>query len=126
MIRKLLLSAAAVTALSFPALAEDIPTNFGPGTTGEKGMPHSPNVDTDGDGMLSKAEFMAVQEKRFTSMDGNNDGKISPEERESHHEKMKAEFREKRKEWESKKGDKGDATPPVSNPAPAVPVAPAQ
>jgi hypothetical protein len=122
MTRKFLLSTMALTILAFPALAEDAaPVAGGPGAPGMMGMAHSPNADTDGDGMLSKAEFMAVQEKRFAEMDGNSDGKISPEERKGHHDKMRAEFREKRKEWQEKKGD---ATPPVSNPAPAT--APAQ
>ncbi len=38
-------------------------------------------VDTNGDGMISKAEFMAQAESRFAKMDTNGDGRITQEER---------------------------------------------
>ncbi len=45
-------------------------------------------VDTNGDGNISKAEFMAQSEKRFAKMDTNGDGQISPEERKQAHQNM--------------------------------------
>jgi hypothetical protein len=53
--KKLLLSAAVLALLTSPAIA------------GENKM------DTDGDGVVSKSEFMAKQETRFDEMDANND-----------------------------------------------------
>jgi Ca2+-binding EF-hand superfamily protein len=37
-------------------------------------------VDTDGDGMISKAEFMAKHESKFMEMDVNGDGSLSKDE----------------------------------------------
>ena len=45
-------------------------------------------VDSNGDGNISKAEFMAQCEKRFAKMDTNGDGQISPEERQQAHQQM--------------------------------------
>lgn len=39
--------------------------------------------DVDRDGRVSKSEFMASYEKRFTRMDANNDGYITTEERDA-------------------------------------------
>lgn len=38
-------------------------------------------IDTDGNGSISKAEFMAVATKRFDAQDSNKDGKVTAEER---------------------------------------------
>jgi Ca2+-binding EF-hand superfamily protein len=46
-------------------------------------------MDTDGDGNLSKNEFMAQAEERFKKMDGNGDGMITPDERASMKERFK-------------------------------------
>ena len=35
-------------------------------------------TDTNGDGRVTKAEFMALAERRFTEMDANGDAKVSP------------------------------------------------
>lgn len=45
-------------------------------------------VDTNGDGAISKAEFNAFQAKQFKSMDANGDGKISHDEMEAGHQKQ--------------------------------------
>ncbi len=44
-------------------------------------------MDTDGDGAISKSEFMAQAETRFDRMDLNGDGMITPEERQALREK---------------------------------------
>jgi hypothetical protein len=111
-IRKLLLAGAAVMALASPALAQDGPA----GGHGPMGGPMQ-NADTDGDGMISKAEFMAVHEKRFDEMDTNKDGKLSKDEMKAHREAMKAQFDAKRKEWEAKKKSGDAGTPPAATPA---------
>jgi len=50
-------------------------------------------ADTNGDGMLSKAEMKVQQEKRlekmFSNADVNNDGNLSKEELRAHREKKK-------------------------------------
>lgn len=38
-------------------------------------------MDTNGDGAISKAEFMAGAEARFSKMDRNGDGKLDKEDR---------------------------------------------
>ena len=45
------------------------------------------NMDANGDGMVSKAEFNAFHAKRFKELDVNKDGRISPEEMKSGHKK---------------------------------------
>lgn len=105
-LRKLLLSTMALAVLSVPALAQDTPPAGGP--DGHPGMDRMQSADTDGDGALSKAEFMAVQEKRFAEMDANSDGKVTKDEMKAHHESMK----EKMKEfWAKKKEEKKAETP---------------
>ena len=47
----------------------------------QKMQQHVKETDTNGDGNISKAEFMASCEKRFAKMDANGDGQITPEER---------------------------------------------
>lgn len=42
---------------------------------------HLKEVDTNGDGNISKEEFMASCEKRFQKMDANGDGQITKEDR---------------------------------------------
>lgn len=67
---------------------------------------HKKKMDKDGDGAISKSEYMDMQEKRFQMMDANGDGKIERAEfkkaRENWKEKRK-EMREKRKEYRDKK-----------------------
>jgi predicted small lipoprotein YifL len=91
--KKLFMSVAVLAFLATPALAGDY--------EGKKG----PKMDTDGDGVVSKSEFMAKQEARFDEMDANNDGKIQKEEFKA----MKDKWKDKRKEWgEKRKGKKKD------------------
>lgn len=58
--------------------------------------------DTDGDGKISKAEWVASAEKRFGEIDADGDGAVTKEEMKAHHEKMK----EHRKEMREKMKDK--------------------
>lgn len=45
-------------------------------------------IDSNGDGNISKAEFQAHGDKRFNKMDSNGDGLISPDERKQMHQQM--------------------------------------
>ena len=49
-------------------------------------------VDTNSDGIISKAEFMAKAEERFSKMDANGDGNITEDERSA----MRDKFKQKR------------------------------
>jgi len=53
-------------------------------------------VDTNGDGMVSKTEFMAKHEEMFAKMDANNDGNLTKEEMKSAREAMKEKWEEKK------------------------------
>jgi hypothetical protein len=56
-------------------------------------------MDTDKDGLLSKAELQAAQQKQldvFDRADANKDGKLSAEERKAFHETMRAEYKARR------------------------------
>src|ERR1700761_1088146 len=73
--RKFLLAAAlAGTAMGATAFAQTTPE--APRAPG-RGMARS---DTDGDGRVSKAEYLARADERFARMDKNGDGQLTPDE----------------------------------------------
>lgn len=101
---KTFLAAAAVLMLaSAPVLA-----NEGPGgPDGHKGPRHEERFkqsDTNGDGVLSRDEFLAENAKRagdiYGKLDANSDGKLTQEEMKTGHEKMRAKMKER---WQEKK-----------------------
>lgn len=59
----------------------------------QKMQQHMKEVDTNGDGNISKEEFMANCEKRFAKMDANGDGQITAEERQQ----MRAKWKQQHK-----------------------------
>jgi hypothetical protein len=97
---KLLLTAACLAlsvAVSIPlasgaAHADDHHGHKGKGRHAERLQ----EVDTNGDGLVSKAEFMAQQEKRFNELDANSDGQIDQDEHKAFRGKMKERFKEMR------------------------------
>jgi Ca2+-binding EF-hand superfamily protein len=100
----LLLGAAILTVQALPALAED------GGKKGEKHMKMFEAQDTDKDGAISESEFQAFTKKRFDEIDGNKDGKVTKEEAKTHHEAMKAKWKEKREAMKkAKEGAKPEA-----------------
>ncbi len=56
------------------------------------------DADVDQDGILTKAEFMEHQEKRWSEMDINNDAKVDREEEEEARQKWRAIMAEKGRE----------------------------
>jgi Ca2+-binding EF-hand superfamily protein len=44
--------------------------------------------DTNGDGMISKSEFEAYNDKKFEAMDANHDGNVTKAEAKAYHESM--------------------------------------
>jgi hypothetical protein len=61
-------------------------------------------VDSNGDGKISKAEFQAHGEKKFAKLGSNGDGQISPDERKQ--------MQQQRQERQERKGQsEGDSFP---------------
>lgn len=94
--KKLLALSALALVFSAPyALAQ--PQNGGKmgGDRGHKMMERMfDQADTNGDGEISKEEFMAQAEARFKEIDQNGDDKITKEEVEAHREKMRQRWQE--------------------------------
>jgi uncharacterized protein (DUF1800 family) len=65
-------------------------------------------VDTNADGMVSKAEFMAKHEEMFAKMDANNDGNLTKEEMKSAREMMKEKRSDMKEKYKMKKEMMGD------------------
>lgn len=57
-------------------------------------------ADTNGDGVITKAEFLAKSEERFNKMDKDNDGQLTQKDRDAMHDKV-----------QKIKGKKGSAVP---------------
>jgi hypothetical protein len=92
-IRKLVALALALGAsnLALAATATDgsaPPQGQMPGKMQQRMQQHMQEMDSNGDGNISKQEFLANCEKRFARMDSNGDGQISPQEREQMKAKM--------------------------------------
>jgi hypothetical protein len=68
---------ATAAALSTPAAADDM-VSFATGgyARGLQTMAEMHKIDTDGDGKVSKAEWLAYQEKVFAALDKNKTGKV--------------------------------------------------
>jgi Ca2+-binding EF-hand superfamily protein len=83
-IRKMLIAAFTLAVLvTPPAMAENKAEGHkGPGKMIQK-------IDADSDGVVTKSEFMAAQEKRFAEMDADSDGKITADEMKALKEKWK-------------------------------------
>lgn len=60
-------------------------------------------IDTDGDGKMSRAEFLAHAEQRFAKMDSDGDGFVTKEEGKAAHKKMRKEHKKFFKDQHSEK-----------------------
>ena len=95
--KKLLtLTAVALAFVVTPALADN---------REGKGMKH----DTNGDGVISKSEFLAHAEEKFSKMDKDGNGEISKEERKQARQAMREKVKEKREERQEKRQEKQEA-----------------
>ena len=117
-----LLSVAALSvalAFSSPALASGT-ENGAPARAERVPGKYLQKVDKDGDGAISKEEFLAHGEERFNKMDADKDGKVTREEMKAHHETM---MEERRANRDSRKGQerlgRPDA-PPMEGDGPAM------
>ena len=98
--RLFILSALALVISTAPAFAD----HHGEG----KGHNHGgkfEKYDADGNGSISKAEFMAAQEEKFAKIDTDGNGEISREEMKAKKEKMREKMKEKRMERKEKMKD---------------------
>ncbi|MDG2001891.1 MAG: EF-hand domain-containing protein [Novosphingobium sp.] len=60
---------------------------------GRHGMKMMKMADTNNDGVVSQAEFAAAAGKRFDTIDANNDGQITKEERQAHRQERRGKWR---------------------------------
>ena len=65
-------------------------------------------LDTNGDGAVSKDEFMSKQEEHFSKMDADGDGSVTADEMKAAKKEMKAKWKEKH----GKRGEKGEGGKP--------------
>jgi len=92
--KKIMMLVAAILAFqAVPVLAD----NHG-GKKGEK----FEMKDTNKDGVISKDEFLANAEKKFSEMDADGNGAISKEEAQAQWKDKKEKMKEKRKEMKEK------------------------
>lgn len=102
--KKLLTLTAVIMVLAMPAALAD---HHGDGDMGDKAH-HEGGMfakkDTNGDGVISKQEFLDAKmkwaEEKFNKMDADGNGEISMEESKAAHAKMKD-------KWKERKGDHG-------------------
>lgn len=97
---KYILLAAVAGVFSFSA----VPVQADHHGEGKKGGKMFEKVDTNGDGVVSKEEFMSAHEKMFAKMDKNDDGSLSKEEMQEHRATMK----DKWKNMKDKKKSMGE------------------
>ena len=90
--KKILLACTALVLTVSPVMAEDNGNHYGHDKGG-----FMQKIDTDGDGKISKSEFVNSHEERFSKMDANGDGYIEREEMKAAKEKMRGKFKGKGK-----------------------------
>ena len=66
--------------------------------------------DLNGDGVISKDEFLKQAENRFSQMDKNGDGSISKDEAQSAHKSMREKMKEHREMRKEKRAEKADSS----------------
>ena len=72
------------------------------------------NRDTNGDGVISKEEFVSHAEKQFMKMDANNDGTVTKDEQHAAKKKMRQEMKNKKNKWKQKKMNKDASANSIS------------
>lgn len=65
--------------------------------------------DKDGDGVISKEEFLANAEEKFKGMDKDGDGKLTKDEAKSHREEMRDKWKAKKEQMKQEK--QGETVP---------------
>ncbi|NCT40556.1 MAG: hypothetical protein GW778_02705 [Alphaproteobacteria bacterium] len=98
----LMLSVFAMAFGAMPALADH---HGDKGDRGDRGAKMFEKHDTNGDGAISKDEFISHATDRFSEMDTDGDNKITKEEAKAAHEKRRAEMKERFQERKEKRDD---------------------
>lgn len=100
--KKAAIASLALVMFATPVLAEE----GGPRGHRGPGPDHFiKELDTDGDGKISRAEFAAKGDKMFAEADANKDGFLTKDEMKAAHEARKAKWKEKRGEFKGKKAE---------------------
>lgn len=90
---------------------------------GDHGKPHDKahrggglmqKIDTNGDGNVSKAEFMAKHEEMFAKMDADSNGSLTKDEMKAAREKMKEKMKERRDGIRERREGKPDVQEPAA------------
>ena len=98
---KLFLMAALMGAMTLPATAA-----FAEHHEGDYKGKKMEKVDTNGDGLVSKEEFLAKHEEMFNKMDADGNGSLTPEEMKEARGKMKERWKEMKEKREEMKENK--------------------
>lgn len=99
----LMITAAVLIAQATPVFAE---TGDHDGKPGGKMFEKQ---DTNGDGVISEAEFLETAKKRFAEMDSDGNGSVTKEEGKAAHEAKRAKMKEKREKWKEKRQERKEA-----------------
>ncbi len=105
--RTLLLSMIAAGLLTSPLAFAEGGKDGGPDGKHHKGQMME-EVDTNGDGAISKEEFMSKHEEHFSKVDADGDGSLSKEEMKASWDARKEKMKERRDERHEKRGDMKD------------------
>ena len=84
-----------------PALAD----SHGKGENHKGGM--FEKHDTNGDGVISKSEFLFHAEERFEKMDADGNGEVTKDEGKAAHEAMREKMKERREKRQERKENAG-------------------
>lgn len=100
----LLLTAVGLVMQAAPVFAEDA-------VDGSKGPPPQQREqmkkhDTNGDGVISKDEFLNFAEEKFNKMDNNGDGTITKDEAQAAHKHRKEKMKEMREKFKGKRQER--------------------
>ncbi len=79
----------------------------------ERRKEHFASVDPDGDGKVTKEEFLNSAIERHKKMDLDGDGKVTKEEIRKLHDERKEKFKERREKMEQRKSEGKMSKPPV-------------
>lgn len=102
--KKLLAFTAVALAMSMtPALADNHSDKGGKGKMFEK-------HDTNGDGVISKDEFMSHAEERFGGIDADGNGEISQDEAKAKRAEMKDKMKERKEKRQERREERQDSS----------------
>lgn len=96
MMKKLMIMVTAFTFMASPMVFAGDAVDLQAKPQQSRGGKMFKNADKNGDGVVSKKEFLASLETRFEKIDTDNNGEISHEEARAHAKKMHGKFKNRR------------------------------